>query len=364
MTKIQIARFRNDLLQWFSKNKRHLPWRKNPDWYKTYLSEIILQQTTVDQGLPYFQKFLSTFPTINDLARANEEQVLHLWAGLGYYSRGRNLLKAAKIIVNDHNAFFPDDYKHALKIPGIGPYSAAAILSIAFKKPHAAIDGNVIRVVARLYAVRDDTRLTTTLNIIKNRTGSLLDKDNPGNFNEAMMELGATVCTPKKPKCTCCPVNSFCTAFKKNLIENIPLRSAAKARHKKYHVACILKQQSKILIGRRPQSGLLAGMWELPVIEIKQKNFENALHKVLKEKDIILQSESPVFRHMYSHIDLRYKAITADNNIGQNFYDYYIDHKWIDLNEAENYAIHNAHKKILNWYQMEINNQNPTTNKK
>jgi A/G-specific adenine glycosylase len=364
MTKTQIARFRSLLLEWFDKNKRFLPWRQNPDWYKTYLSEIILQQTTIEQGLPYFDKFLNTFPTINDLAMANEQQVLHLWAGLGYYSRGRNLLKAAKIIVKDHRSCFPDDYKQALQIPGIGPYSAAAILSIAFKRPLAAIDGNVIRVVSRLYAVKDDTRLTTTIKIIKNRSDSLLDRKDPGHFNEAMMELGATICTPKKPKCIACPVNTFCIAFKKNLPESIPFRSAAKAKHKKYHIACILKHQSKILIGRRHQNGLLAGMWELPVIEIQQKNFENALTKVLKEKNIILQSESPVFRHIYSHIDLRYKAITADNKSRQIFYDHYVDHKWIDLKEAENYAIHNAHKKILDWYHLEINKQNPSIDKK
>ena len=213
------------LLNWFKKNKRGLPWRKEPNWYKTFLSEIILQQTTVAQGLPYFQKFLKKYPDIGSLAQANEQDVLHLWAGLGYYSRARNMLKTAKIISNNYAGHFPQDYKTALSLPGIGPYSASAILSIAFNLPYPVVDGNVIRVISRLFAIKNDTRDPITLKSIKEYAHRLLDKKEPGSFNEAMMELGTMVCNLKLPQCQSCPLNNFCTAYQKDLTKIIPYKS-------------------------------------------------------------------------------------------------------------------------------------------
>jgi len=354
MTKEGLTNFRLKLLGWFSKNKRNLPWRENPSWYRTYLSEVILQQTTVEQGLPYFEKFIKHYPTIEKLSKADEQQVLFLWAGLGYYTRARNLLKAAKIIVKNFNAHFPGEYKDALKIPGIGPYSAAAILSIAFRQPYAAIDGNIIRVVSRIYSIKNDIRQIKTVNTIKKKADFLLDKNNPGDFNEALMELGSIICTPKNPHCTSCPVSNYCIAFKSSRVDTIPFKSSAKAKQKKYQIACILQWNAKILLGRRPQKGLLAGMWELPAIEVSQKQFENGINILLREKNIIAKSESTVFRHIYSHIDLKFKAITAKVKNRENSFDKYIDQKWIELGEFGNYAIHNAHKKIFDWYKGEI----------
>ena len=357
MTNKYIDRFHDHLLRWFQENKRSLPWRKSPDWYKTYLSEVILQQTTIEQGLPYFEKFLKTYPSITELARADEQDILNLWAGLGYYSRARNLLKAAKIIVGEHNACFPAEYKKALKIPGVGPYSASAILSIAYKKPFPAIDGNVVRVISRIFAIKDDIRQAQTLKIIKNKAEKMLNRNHPGDYNEAVMELGAMVCTPRKPLCRECPINSFCKAFANNVISEIPYKSPAKARKKKYQIVCILKHNSKFLIGHNPDKGLLAGMWELPAIELNQKHFEKESRVILKKNNIVVKSESKLFRHIYSHIDLTFKAIIAESDQKNNYFNQYTDHRWIKLEEVETYPIHNAHKKILNWYKGEAKNQ-------
>ena len=353
----QVAR---DLLDWYDRERRDLPWRYGPgeaaDPYRVWLSEIMLQQTTVRTVIPYFEKFTTLWPTVGDLAKVDEEAVLQAWAGLGYYSRARNLLKAARIIVKSYQSSFPAKYNQAIEIPGIGPYSASAILSVAYQQPYSAVDGNVIRVISRLFIIKSDIRLTKTLQTIKKKADLLLDKNNPGAFNEAVMELGATICTPKKPRCLSCPVNNLCKAFEKRSTINIPFKSPAKAKQKKYQIICILKHNSKILIGQNPQNGLLAGMWELPAIETSQKQFENGFKALLIEKKIIVKSESTIFRHIYSHIDLKYKAIIADVDNKKRLFDQYVNHKWVELKESENYAIHNAHRKVFEWYKNELNN--------
>ena len=354
--------FRSKLITWFSQNKRDLPWRKNPTWYKTYLSEVILQQTTVEQGLPYFDKFIRNYPSITQLAKADEQEILNLWAGLGYYSRARNMLKAAKLITQNYNGIFPDKYGHAIKIPGIGPYSASAILSISYQKPYAVVDGNVIRVISRLFAIKKDVRQTETINGIMKKAKLLLDKNKPGIFNEAMMELGATVCTPKVPNCGQCPVSAFCKSFSKNIVEKIPFKSAASAKHQRYQLALILTTDSEILICRRPGKGLLAGMWEFPAYEINKSEFE-ADDYLPDDLQLTIQSKSTTFRHIYSHIDLKYKAIVG-RLIGNSIkFEKYTDQKWIGIHEMSNFAIHNAHIKLLEWYLNDIKNQNPEISK-
>lgn len=354
MTQPQIKHFRSALLKWFYKNKRDLPWRKNRTWYKTYLSEIILQQTTVEQGLPYFLKFLKKYPDIKKLAVAEEQEILNVWAGLGYYSRARNMHKAAQIIVSNFNAQFPSNYKDALKIPGVGPYTASAILSIVFREPLPVVDGNVIRVICRVFAINNDVRLNETLNRIKIKADILLDKTHPGDFNESLMELGATVCTAKKALCSKCPVSEYCLSYRKNYVNQIPFKSPAAAKHKKYQIAFVLKNDSRILIVQRPSKGLLAGMWELPAFEINHNQFENGSANLLKKLNLNPFNHSDIFRHIYSHIDLKYKAYVAEFDNKEIRFANYIDQKWIKLNEAGNFAIHNAHNKIIDWYKKDI----------
>jgi A/G-specific adenine glycosylase len=222
LTASALSRFRKNLLAWFKQFQRDLPWRRTSDPYAIWLSEIMLQQTRVAAVIPYFERFLQHFPTIQALATAPEEDVLRLWAGLGYYSRARNLQNAARQIVALHNGAFPTDEAHARALSGIGNYTTAAILSIAFGKKLAVLDGNVARVVARLGAVRGDLRAGNRWQELQQTATKLLDPDHPGNWNQAMMELGATLCTPRAPQCLLCPVNEFCEARKQGLVDVIP----------------------------------------------------------------------------------------------------------------------------------------------
>lgn len=353
MNDAQIQQLQLNLLSWFTKNKRDLPWRNNRNWYKTYLSEIILQQTTVDQGIPYFNKFLKRFPTCADLAGADEQEILLMWAGLGYYSRGRNLLKSANIITEKYKGQFPETYKEALSLPGVGSYSASAILSISFGQPYAVVDGNVIRVISRLMAIKGDTRKANILNHIKENAEKLLDKENPGEYNEALMELGAIVCYPLNPDCSNCPLKSFCISCKKDLVKQIPFKSKASPKHKKFQAAGVLEHDSKICIVRNPSSGLSAGMWQFPALELDRDHFSNGFSDMFKKEFGIqgdIQWYSQNMTHIYSHIKLTFKAVNflmTDNKIDQKHYQ---DIKWIEIEEINNYAIHNAHKKILEWY--------------
>ncbi len=256
------------LLDWFRQNKRNLPWRKNPHWYHTFLSEFLLQQTQVEQALPYYGKFLVTYPDISVLAKASEDEILNLWAGLGYYSRARNMVKAARQIQSEYHGHFPVEWKQALGLPGIGPYTAAAILSIAFNQPYAVLDGNVIRVLSRLHLIGDDIRLPASRHRFQTLANELLDRKKPGEFNEAMMELGATICLPRNPVCINCPLNSFCNAYKNNTVGKYPFKSAAAARKQMKHYVFLLECDQKLFIRQRPNKGLLARMWEFPYWEV------------------------------------------------------------------------------------------------
>jgi A/G-specific adenine glycosylase len=283
------SRFRKNLLAWFKQFQRDLPWRRTSDPYAIWLSEIMLQQTRVAAVIPYFERFLQHFPTIQDLAAAPEEDVLRLWAGLGYYSRARNLQNAARQIVALHNGAFPSDETNALELSGIGNYTAAAILSIAFGKNLAVLDGNVARVVARLGAIRGDLRAGNRWLELQNAATKLLDPEHPGDWNQAMMELGATLCTPRAPQCLLCPVNEFCEARKKGLVDVIPekrkrrdtvqvlLAAIVFADSKDRTVLLPPPKVVKSSTGSEDIPALLSRMWHFPTIQLSG-------HTVLKQK--------------------------------------------------------------------------------
>jgi len=246
--------FRRALLRWYSLQKRDLPWRNSAEPYRIWISEIMLQQTRVAAVIPFFERFLTRFPNVQALASAEEQDVLVAWAGLGYYTRARNLRKAAQRIVEARA--FPCDYDTIRALPGIGDYTAAAVASIAFGLPHAAVDGNVRRVLSRITAGAGD---------IQNAADTLLDAKRPGDFNQAMMELGATVCLPKQPLCNICPVADFCTAASAGLQNEFPLRVPKPNPKRVSKQVLILKRRSRILLWQRPAaSARLAGFWELP----------------------------------------------------------------------------------------------------
>ena len=258
----QLEQLPIPLLEWYNEHKRDLPWRKSPTPYHVWVSEIMLQQTRVQAVLGYYERFLNACPTVLDLAQLPEEQLLKLWQGLGYYNRARSLQTAAKIIVNEHGGRFPADYDAIRALPGIGDYTAGAISSIAFGIPAPAVDGNVLRVVARITG--DDTDITSTA--MKHKVAEELKKiiplKTPGDFNQALMELGATVCLPNgAPQCAKCPAASFCVAHQTDRTAQLPVKKAAKARRVEQRDVFLCIYNNKVAIHRRPPRGLLAGLW-------------------------------------------------------------------------------------------------------
>lgn len=276
--------FRRAMLKWYRANARDLPWRRTKDPYAIWLSEIMLQQTRVDQGTPYYERFIAAFPDVHALAHANEDRVLKLWEGLGYYSRARNLHRAAKNVSNDYGGAFPKTAAELQTLPGVGRYTAGAIASIAFGERVPVLDGNVIRVLSRIYnleACTDDPKVREQLWEI---AAALVPARDPGDFNQAMMELGARVCTPKAPLCVGCPVLKYCRARAAGVEQQRPVRKAKNETPRREMVAAAIKRDGKYLLAKRPANGLLGGMWELPSGTLRNgETHQRALTRELKE---------------------------------------------------------------------------------
>jgi len=257
------------LLAWYAKHRRELPWRKSQDPYAVWVSEMMLQQTQVSTVIPYFRTWMERFPNVAALANAEESEVLHAWQGLGYYSRARNLRRAAQQMLRVHDGRVPELVSELLALPGIGPYSAGAIASIAYGRPEPLVDGNVIRVISRLFGLRGDPNKAPLKAEIWARARALVPKDAPGDFNQSLMELGATVCTPRSPRCEACPVTSHCEALARDLVEVLPeLPTRAKATPV-HAVAAIASRGDRVLVTKlRPDAPRWAGMWLFPSAEV------------------------------------------------------------------------------------------------
>lgn len=256
------------LLKWYQKEHRDLPWRKNKDPYCIWVSEIMLQQTRVEAVKPYYKRFMEAFPTVKELACADEELLLKYWEGLGYYSRVRNMKKAAVMVQEEFNGQMPSTYQELLKLPGIGTYTAGAIASIAFGEAVAAVDGNVFRVLSRLRADGRNISLPETRKSLELELRTTMPKEHPGDFNQALMELGATVCLPTAvPQCTICPWEKICLAHQRNCEQEFPVKDKKKARIIEKYTVLVLKQGDYLALKKRPEKGLLAGMYELPMLE-------------------------------------------------------------------------------------------------
>lgn len=297
--------FQTALLAWYNKNKRNLPWRKDQDPYKVWISEIMLQQTQVDTVIPYFHRFVEQFPTVYDLAAADEQQVLKAWEGLGYYSRARNLQHAVKEVVADYGGEVPSNPQELGKLKGIGPYTQGAILSIAFNQPEPAVDGNVMRVLSRVLNIDDDIAKGKTRKVFENITRELIYKDDPSSFNQAVMELGALVCTPKSPMCLLCPVREYCRAYEEGIQEQLPVKSKkAKQTVKTYKAILIRNSQGQVVIEKRPDTGLLANLWQFPMVPSNIKTIEQVEQWLYKEYglDVIINKKRGQLKHVFSHI--------------------------------------------------------------
>ena len=261
------ADFSKILTDWYIENKRDLPWRKTKESYVIWLSEIILQQTRVAQGLPYFLRFIEQFPTVSKLANASEEEVLKLWQGLGYYSRARNLHAAAKMVITDFNGVFPVTYSDLIKLKGVGVYTASAIASFANNESVAVVDGNVYRVLARIYGVFTPINSTEGEKEFKKLADSLLSKENPAEHNQAIMEFGALACTPKKASCETCPFNKECYAYSNNVVDQLPVKIKKLKVRKRYFTFVLVRSNENILIQKRSEKGIWQHLYQFPLIE-------------------------------------------------------------------------------------------------
>lgn len=304
--------FSKTLLTWYLENKRDLPWRKTEQAYRIWLSEIMLQQTKIAQGLPYYNRFIEHFPTVFDLAKAPEEEVLKLWQGLGYYSRARNLHHTAKYIAEECNGVFPSSYKELKKLKGVGEYTAAAIASIAFNEAVAVVDGNVYRVLSRVFGIKTPKDSTEGKKEFKAVAEKLLDKQDPKHYNQAIMEFGALHCTPKKPLCTTCPLQNNCIAFQQNKVAVLPIKAKkTKVRNRYFNYLVLLENKNATtytVLQQRYGKGIWQNLFEFPLIESKNSLTQEQLLKNTAFKELLegsfnkleLFNATPI-KHVLSH---------------------------------------------------------------
>lgn len=310
--------FSGKILEWYNQNKRSLPWRETTDPYKIWLSEIILQQTRVAQGTPYYLKFVEIFPTVQHMASAQEEEILKLWQGLGYYSRARNLHTSAKMVVNEYHGVFPDSYEELLKLKGIGDYTASAISSICFNEAQAVVDGNVYRVLARYFGIDTPINSTEGIKYFKNLAQKVMDRKNIRDYNQGIMEFGAMQCTPKNPYCLHCPLSEGCVALQNGMINQLPVKmNKTKVRNRYFNYLVPLYTDMDgnqfTSLQKRSGKGIWQNLWEFPLLESKmnldkkaiQKRFKEVLDKV-KEAEISEFNEKPII-HKLSHQTLHTK---------------------------------------------------------
>ncbi|RHW34770.1 A/G-specific adenine glycosylase [Lysinibacillus yapensis] len=300
-----IEEFRHSLVEWFHQEKRDLPWRRTSDPYKIWVSEVMLQQTRVDTVIPYYNRFLDKYPTLQSLAYAPQEELLKMWEGLGYYSRARNLQAGVKEVVEKYDAIVPDTRHDISKLKGIGPYTAGAILSIAYNKPEHAVDGNVMRVLSRVLHITEDIAVPKTKKVFEEAVDALIDEDYPGDFNQALMDLGAMICTPTSPKCLLCPVRDYCTAFQEGDADQLPIKSKkTKTKKVKFDVFVAIDKEGKYLVEKRKEEGLLANMWQFPMIELNEnansiESFQHNYNVIILEK---ADDKDLNFKHIFSHL--------------------------------------------------------------
>ncbi len=311
------------LLIWYKKNKRNLPWRNTKNPYHIWISEVILQQTRITQGLGYYLDFINTFPDIQSLALAEEEHVLKTWQGLGYYSRARNLHFAAKQIVNEHNGIFPKEYTKILKLKGIGEYSAGAIASISFNLPFSAIDGNVLRVISRLYGIEDPINSNEGKIKIKSIVNELIDKSNPGDFNQSFIELGALICKPQNPDCDICPIKEFCFAFLNQKQKDFPQKNKLKKPKNRYFYYIVINlNNTNTFISKREKNDIWKNLYDFPQIETKEEIkddnilIEKIKNIIITDTFIINKIHLPV-KHQLTHQTLysTFIEVSIDENI-------------------------------------------------
>jgi A/G-specific adenine glycosylase len=340
----RISRIRSKLLDWYTINHRDLPWRRSRDPYAIWVSETMLQQTRVETVIPYYERFLERFPDVHSLADAEREDVFGLWAGLGYYSRARNLHDAAQIVADEHAGELPDETDALRALPGIGRYTAGALASIAFDQPEPVVDGNVVRVLTRIFGIREDVGGKAVIDGLWELAGDLARGPRPGDLNQALMELGATVCTPRGPRCDSCPLRRSCDAAKRGDAESLPLKAKkTRVRPAEACAAWILRGREgrgeKVLAVRRPEGGLLSELWELPGSALGRgadpeqslrEHVEQRLGLSLRDLD-----ELGKVQHVFTHIRLRLRVFSCAAGSERVRRDGYTEHRWVSPSAFE-----------------------------
>ncbi len=342
-----IEQFREDLVNWFLKEQRELPWRLNKDPYRVWVSEIMLQQTRVDTVIPYYQRFMEWFPTIEDFAEADEEKILKAWEGLGYYSRVRNLHTAVKEVKESYGGVVPNTPEEISRLKGVGPYTAGAILSIAYGLPEPAVDGNVMRVLSRILEIYDDIAKPATRKIFEQAVRELIDHDHTSEFNQALMELGALICTPTKPSCLLCPVREHCQAFEKGLQQELPVKTKAKkTRTVNLSAVVVMDESGRMIIQKRPSSGLLAGLWEFPNYEVS--GIDELKQVVAKENHLVMEDIRPIgqINHVFSHLIWDITAYVAKVENIEQFTEKNRKIAFVKDEDFQHYALPVSHQKI------------------
>jgi A/G-specific adenine glycosylase len=347
---LQIFQLRQSLLHWYAASGRVLPWRQTRDPYAIWISEIMLQQTQVKTVIPYYERWLDWFPAIAPLATADQQQVLKAWQGLGYYARARNLHRAAQVIREHHNGVFPTDLATVLTLPGIGQTTAGGILSAAFNQATPILDGNVKRVLARLTALAVPP--SKALNALWQVSTELLDPQQPRDFNQALMDLGATVCTPKNPACLLCPWQSHCQAYNLNKQLEIPMtESRAAVPHKSIGVAVIWSESGQVLIDRRPQEGLLGGLWEFPGGKIEPgETVEDCIMREIREElgiVIAVGDRLTTIDHAYTHFRVTLNVFHCRHISGEPQPLECDEIRWVNVDELEQFPFPKANVQII-----------------
>ena len=340
------------LLRWYAGHSRDLPWRHTRDPYFIWVSEIMLQQTQVETVIPYYLRFLTKFPSVRALAEARTDEVLKIWENLGYYSRARNLHAAAREVCARWRGRLPQDRKALMALQGIGEYTADAILSIAFSQPVAAIDGNVSRVISRLFALRRPVGSPESREQVRKRANHLLSKRHPGQFNQAIMDLGATVCTPRTPACFSCPLRGLCRAEKLKLQERLPVsRKRPALSHRHMTAAILLDRKKRVLVLQRPALGLLGGLWKFPGGERGEtESAEEALARTVREElglhVRVVKTIAPV-KHAYTHFRVTFHVYRCAIVRGRVTSLEGVHWKWVSPEELLKLALSKAERKIL-----------------
>lgn len=347
----EIARLRRALLNWFRKSARDLPWRRTRDPYRIWLSEVLLQQTRIETGLPYYQRFVAAFPSVEDLAAAPMDRVLKLWEGLGYYRRARNLHQAARIIANDLGGRFPETTEGLLRLPGVGRYTAGAVASIAFGQRAATVDGNTKRVLARLFTLAADVDSAAMTNRCWSLAEALVPPRNPGQFNQALMEVGARVCTPVNPQCAACPVRRQCRAYAEGRQHTLPRRRRKRDVPHFEVVAAAIRRNGRYLLCQRPAAGMLAGLWEFPGgrVEGKESHRRALARHVKQQLGISLRVGPPVgsVDHAFSHRTITLHLYRCECDSSRPRPSHHARVRWIPWAHFNRYALATADRKLL-----------------